>query len=242
MSHPLIAPFTAVGSLTAYLTVRVSQLRRGAGCTLPRRNRSDIPRPQIETLSDLVFGLALSIGALALIGRPAATASDVTHDVLGFLFSFAILISVWIRYSSIMSVLPVEDGGSIMLNIILLFLVSIEPYLFSLVTAPGQSLKQYASVLYALDLGGLMTILALFTHLTTIEERGLIKRELIGEHKQLRNINILCAAFFLISLLPVFWSWTFNGTPLRFYLWGAPLVLVWISRTIEGAGKLARRF
>ena len=188
-----------------------------------------------------MFGLALSIGALALIGRPATTPGDVTNDVLGFLFSFVILISVWIRYSSIISVLPVEDGSSIMLNILLLFLVSLEPYLLSLVTSSGQSLKEFASVLYALDLAGLMMILALLTHLITSEERGLIKRELIGEHKLIRNINILSAALFLISLIPVFWSWTFDGTPLRFYLWGAPLVITWTSRAMRGARKLVRR-
>jgi uncharacterized membrane protein len=121
-----------------------------------------------------------------LIGKAATTPSEATNNVLGFLFSFAILISVWLRYSSIISVLPIETESSIELNVILLFLVSIEPYLFSLVSTSTQMLKQYASVLYALDLAGLMIILASLTDVLTSEEKGLIKRELIGQLLLLR--------------------------------------------------------
>ena len=121
-----------------------------------------------------------------MIGKAATTLGDATNNVLGFLFSFAILISVWLPYSSIISVLPIETESSIELNIILLFLVSIEPYLFSLVSTSTQMLKQYASVLYALDLAGLMIILASLTDVLTSEEKGLIKRELIAQLLLLR--------------------------------------------------------
>ncbi|MGA8905521.1 MAG: hypothetical protein WB661_11010, partial [Candidatus Bathyarchaeia archaeon] len=70
---------------------------------MPRNRGQTIPRPRIETLSDLVFGLALSIGALTLVGKPPSTPADIRSDVLGFGFSFIILISVWVRYTRIMS-------------------------------------------------------------------------------------------------------------------------------------------
>ncbi len=76
--------------------------------------------------------------------------------------------------------LPVETGVVVLLNIVLLFLVSIEPYLFSLLNSTEVAVFDYASVLYALDLAGLMAILALFMHMLTIEERKLIRPELLG--------------------------------------------------------------
>ncbi len=207
---------------------------------MPQERRS-IPRPRIETLSDLIFGLALSIGALTLIGKPPITPSDVRGDVVGFGFSFLILISVWLRYTRIMSVLPVETGTTVFLNIVLLFLVSIEPYLLSIVLSSQRGVLDYASVLYALDLAGLMAILALFTHMLTSEERKLIKRELISHQRRARNTLFFSAALFLISALPQFWSWTFQGTPLRVYLWYVPLALFWARGLVQTGRRIAAK-
>jgi uncharacterized membrane protein len=102
----------------------------------------------------------------------------IASDTASFTFSFAILISVWICYTDIVSVLPMENRTTIMLNILLLFLVSLESCLFNLVSlfghVPETSSLMYASVLYALDMAGLMTILAFFTHELAIEEKKLI--------------------------------------------------------------------
>src|SRR6266705_5184687 len=57
------------------------------------------PKPRIESLSDLIFGLALSIGALALIAQPVLTAGDLLRDLLDFAFGFIVLIVVWVRYT-----------------------------------------------------------------------------------------------------------------------------------------------
>ena len=134
------------------------------------------PKPRIESLSDLIFGLALSIGAISLISRVPATPFRMLIDISEFGFSFLILISVWLGYTNIMSVLPLEDGTTVTLNLVLLFLVSIEPYLFYLNIifdlSAHEVLLNYASILYALDMTGLMLILALFTHELAREERG----------------------------------------------------------------------
>src|SRR3989441_10760946 len=88
------------------------------------------PRPRIQSLSDLIFGLALSIGALNLIANRPNDTQALFGNIAAFGFSFLILIFVWFRYTETMSVLPVEAGRTRSLYTIILFLVSVEPYLF----------------------------------------------------------------------------------------------------------------
>src|SRR5712692_5081267 len=165
----------------------------------------------------MIFGLALSIGALALIGKPLTGSPEmqqaqVTGDVVAFGFSFLILITVWLRYTSVMSVLPVETHGGTVLNILLLFCVSMEPYLFNLLGAI--SINDFATSSYALDLGGLFAILGLFTRQLTIEERNLIPKELMNRYRRIRNAEFGTAALFLISALPVFGTFLVGGVPI----------------------------
>ncbi len=89
------------------------------------------PRPRIQSLSDLIFGLALSIGALNLIANKPPDTPALFGNIASFGFSFLILIFVWFRYTELVSVLPVETTGTRALNTIMLFLVAIEPYLFN---------------------------------------------------------------------------------------------------------------
>ena len=51
------------------------------------------PRPRIESLTDLIFGLALSIGAVGLLNYRPATAQDIVLSVGFFFFGFLILIT-----------------------------------------------------------------------------------------------------------------------------------------------------
>jgi uncharacterized membrane protein len=195
---------------------------------LPRDRGQTIPRPRIETLSDLVFGLALSIGALTLVGKPPSTPADLRSDVLGFGFSFIILISVWLRYTQIMSALPLETATTVLLNVVLLFLVSVEPYLLSLLNAAeAVSMFDYVSVVYALDLAGLMVILGLFTHMLTTEDRRLVPARLLGHQRRSRNAFFASAFLFLVSTLPQFLAWTFAGFPMRVLFWYVPLIVLW---------------
>jgi hypothetical protein len=105
--------------------------------------------------------LALSIGALSLVGTPPTDTSSLFYDVFTFGFSFLILISVWIRYTRIMSALPLENRRTMSLNIILLFCVSIEPYLFrflDLRNSVNNLLAGPGSTAYAIDLEMIMLI------------------------------------------------------------------------------------
>jgi hypothetical protein len=85
---------------------------------------------RIESLSDLVFGLALSIGTLFLVGNVPQSGQDILVNMALFGFGFFIIVMVWLGYSRTMAVLPIEVPFALAANLVLLFLVAIEPYLF----------------------------------------------------------------------------------------------------------------
>jgi len=176
-----------------------------------------------------VFGLAVAIGTLSLITRVPARPFGMVIDIAEFGFSFLILISVWLGYWNIMSALPLEDNTIVILNVALLFLVGIEPYLFYLNITfdllSHELLLNYASILYALDMAGLVTIIALFTHQLAREEKGLVPKESLARYKRVRNTLFISAALFLVTVLPIFWSLRLWDLPMRFYFWFIPLVL-----------------
>jgi len=182
------------------------------------------PRPRIQPLSDLIFGLALSIGALNLITSKPVEIQALFGSIATFGFSFLILIFVWFRYTEIMSVLPVETTRTRALNTILLFLVAIEPYLFNQIsfgfTSPtSPTLPQdAASATYALDIGAIWAILAAFTHILTIEEKNLVAADLVRKYRLTRNAEIFVAAIFFVTILPQFWI-PVGGASLRYLLW-----------------------
>src|SRR3989442_7529475 len=149
------------------------------------------PRPRIQSLSDLIFGLALSIGALNLITSKPTDTSILLGSIATFGFSFLILIFVWFRYTEVMSVLPVETGRTRALNTAMLFLVAIEPYLFNQISfgfnAVAPLPQDAASTAYALDIGCIWAIRAAFTHGLTIQEKKLVAPDLLRNYRQIRN-------------------------------------------------------
>jgi len=202
-----------------------------------KNERSGRPRPRIESLSDLIFGLALSLSAYSLLTRPPTTLTALATDILAFTFSFLILISVWIRYTGIMSVLPLENQTIRMLNVAMLFTVSLVPYLFNLVTLFSRAnetiVVEYASVFFAADMAALVVILAFFVNELAIEERQLIAAELMEPYRKVRNYMGLSAVLFVFTMLPEFWVWRFLGVPLRFCLWPIAIAIFWIRQLPE---------
>ncbi len=130
----------------------------------------------------MIFGLALSICALTPVGKLTTDSSQIETNILAFGFSFLILISIWLRYTGIMSVLPVETATGTILNVIMLFCVSLEPYLFNLLNSLN-GYSGFSSAAYAVDLGTLFAILALLTHQLTTEERNLIPIRLLRRYR-----------------------------------------------------------
>jgi uncharacterized membrane protein len=200
------------------------------------------PRPHIQTLSDLIFGLALSIGALTLIGQQPTNAQQVFIALGEYGFSFLILVGVWRSYSTIMSVMPVETGSLINLNIILLFLVSIEPYLFYQVLAFANENWNQVSMVFALDLGVMFLILAFFFHYLADEEKKLVPDNLLRRFRTRRDLQVLASLFFFLSMVPVFYTMTAfslsveggsRNVPIRVVLWFVPLLFSLMRRPLE---------
>jgi uncharacterized membrane protein len=199
------------------------------------------PRPRIETLADLIFGLSLSIGSIALIANPPNSTGEITTHILAFAYTFFVLITAWLIYTTYMSVLPTETRTVTFLNVGLLLLVAIVPYLLNGVEVVNSnltpnavsSIQNYSSTLFALDLGGILLILATFAHVISLEEKRLVAPELVTLFRNGRNRMAILAVLTLISAAPQFWEWTLSGVPIRLYLWYPPLVSYWVGRAVR---------
>jgi uncharacterized membrane protein len=176
------------------------------------------------------------VGAISLVSTPPTDVSHVYNDLATFGFSFLILITMWLRYTRIMSVFPLENRRVTNLNILLLFCVSVEPFLFNLIrNAPvvqnPARFEDAVSMLYALDLGAMFAILGGFTFTLADEERKLIPKSLIRQYRYEGISWFVCGLVFGLSAIPFFYPLRLGTTSLRYVLWIIPLVLIWVLRT-----------
>ncbi|MGA2664692.1 MAG: TMEM175 family protein, partial [Nitrososphaerales archaeon] len=148
----------------------------------------------MESLADLIFGLSLSRGSIALIASSPTDAGEISSHILAFVFSFLILITAWLIYTSEMSVLPQETRVVTFLNVTLLLMVAIVPYLLNNVELGYGSLDpttsalcDYSSTLFAVDLTGVLVILALFVHMMGAEERRIVSPEVARNSRSGRD-------------------------------------------------------
>lgn len=193
---------------------------------------------RIESLSDLVFGLALSLGAIALIqGQVPRDPSTLTRDVELFAFSFLIIVRIWLGYTRIVSVLPVETPGALSLNLCLLFCVALEPFLYYVFQTAAIGFLDFSSAAFALDTGSMMALLSGMTYAVVREEkRGNVRRL---SPIVLRNFEIgafaqaIAAGVFLVSTSQVFWIPIPYLGFLRFLVWFVALAAVFTSRTVR---------
>jgi uncharacterized membrane protein len=197
-------------------------------------------KPRIESLSDLIFGLALSIGALTLIGQEPANAIQLVLSVMYFAFSFIILISVWYNYTQIMALLHIESGRLLALNVFLLFLATIEPFLFNQLFVSEAALVESVSIMYAIDLGGLYVILAFFAH--AIYSNKSNSPNMIRNFKTRRNSFLISCVFFFGSIFFIVWNISIPITgdirvSLVHVFWLIPIALPTIRRVYERKTK-----
>jgi uncharacterized membrane protein len=184
---------------------------------------------RIENLSDLVFGLALSIGSITLISKLPQTPSDLVTNIVLFAFSFLIVIWVWTGYTRTMSALPFEVRGAFVLNIALLFCVAIEPYLFYVLDQSAIGLLDFASSIYALDTGAMMFLLAGLVYMVRHAKHDSLPHGTSSDQlERLRRVmfaEIFSGAVFFASTLPLFWLPVQFGSFLRFDLWYGSFIL-----------------
>ncbi|MDV3293261.1 MAG: hypothetical protein LYZ70_03225 [Nitrososphaerales archaeon] len=203
------------------------------------------PRPRIETLADLIFGLSLSIGSIALIASPATSPDQINGHIVAFAFTFLILITCWIIYTTFMSVLPVETPSFTFINVVLLLLVALVPYLLngveitdpSLTAGQASAIRDYASSLFALDLASILAVLAVFAHVISIEEKKLVAPEIVALFRAGRNRMVVISVIMAASIAPQFWQVSFFGVPARLYVWYIPLISYWVGRAVNPASR-----
>ena len=184
-----------------------------------------------------MFGLALSLGSIILVQNIPHTSADLTVDVVQFGFSFLIIVGIWLGYTRIIGVLPVETSFTVLLNLVLLFCVAIEPFLyFVLFQAQSGDLAflDFSSAAFALDIGAMMGLLSSMMFMVLREEKRGVRHVL--RPSAIRNFRISMisqvtgAAIFLASVSGVFWVQIPGFGYLRFLLWYAALGTFFASR------------
>ncbi len=193
----------------------------------------------METLADLIFGLSLAVDSIALIPSSTIDQGEMNTRIASFAFAFLFLITAWLIYTTYMSVLPLETIGVTFLNVALLLLVALIPYLLNSVVIPS-GIQDYSSTLFALDLTGILAILAVLAHIISAEEKGLVAPEVANLFRNGRNRMSVLAVLMAISIAPVFGEVTLLGVQTRIYLWAVPLISYWVGRALRPQSRTYR--
>lgn len=136
---------------------------------------------QIETLSEIVFGLSITFSAIQFAFNPPKYVGDILTLIVEFAISFTILIWVWITYVRIVSNLGEGRAPPLFLTIVLLLLATVEPYLLYTVwraafvlgssTVAQLFMYQLAAAGWAVDTGLMLIVLGLLAE-STIPREG----------------------------------------------------------------------
>jgi uncharacterized membrane protein len=193
-----------------------------------------------HSFSDIIFGLALSIGALVLTQNQVVTWQDFGWGVLLFGFSFLVIALIWLMFSQTISVLPSEVPSVVFLNLVLLFCVALEPYLFyMLMNGLTQNLLSFTSIGYALDVGFMFIILAMLASLVLKQERvdgegqkPKLHPTFMQRFKHMMISEAIVGALFLVSAAPIFWVDTQIGH-LRFVFWYSSFLVFLVSHIVS---------
>lgn len=189
-------------------------------------------KSRIRTFSDYVFGLVVVFSAFSLTNSVVQAPVDLVSSIALFALSFAILITVWHIYDGLMAKLRVETSTAVALNIVLLFLAALEPFLLSILFS-NPRIFDFASTCYAIDMAGLLGICALLAHVLAIDSRNALSVEVSKTLRSDRNLFAIVAAIFLVSTAPLLVAFTFLGWTLRTMLWVAILFVYPIRRAVS---------
>jgi len=183
-----------------------------------------------ESFSDIIFGLALSIGSLVLIQNPIKTLNDFAGNLFVFGFSFVIIALTWVMFSRTVNLLSTESDSVLFLTLALFFCVALEPYLFYLLWNNSPtivSLLGATSAAYALDVGFMFMILGTLGWIVVRQNAEGGKGTLINLKLLRRDVvaRYIVGSAFLISSAPIFWIPTSIATQhVRNLIWFASFV------------------
>jgi len=210
------------------------------GVCLPEieEKESSRSKSRIEGLSDLVFGLALSIGSIALIQHIPQAPTALINDVLNFGFSFLIIAVIWLSYTRIVSSLSAETSSTLLLKFALLFCVALEPFLYYVYQTTVFAFLDFSSAAYAIDVGAMMVLLSGMTYMVIRQEVQHEVHRLPARSIRLFRISMISraigAAIFLASASDIFWIQIPIFGNLRFAMWDAALAIFFASRAVTG--------
>lgn len=193
------------------------------------RKRRNQVRLKPDSFSDIIFGLALSIGSLILIENQVQIWQSFVWNVALFGFSFAIIAMVWLSFSATMRYLSTEVPAVIFLNLVLFFCVILEPYLFYMLMNSSQ-LSMVVSEVFAFDVGLMFFILGILAEMVVKEARLNHPNYYSDDLKTLGCMiypRYIVGALFLISVIPFFWIQTPLGH-LRSIIWGTSLAVFFV--------------
>ena len=191
---------------------------------LPESSGAPRVRLGIETISDVVFGLSLEIGSIALVAKLPQTAGDLTREIVEFGFTFIIIFMIWFAYRRAAVVFPHETQLTLIVTVGILFCVAIEPFLFYVaVVGTSASVGGPASTALGLDVGAMMLLLGAFYFLLLAEDRKVSHRPIHPDIlRQLRVASvgrIVVGCVFLASALPLFDTSGLLGSTVREDVW-----------------------
>jgi len=170
-----------------------------------KRARRNKVRLKPDSFSDIIFGLALSIGSLILIQNRVLVWQSFVANILLFGFSFAVIAMVWLSFSETMRYLSTEVSSVVLLNLMLFFCVVLEPYLFyTLINSNGQ-LSIVTSDVFALDLGFMFFVLGTLASIVVKEAKRYHPNYHSNDLTLLQKMiypRYILAALFLLSVDP----------------------------------------
>jgi len=187
--------------------------------------RADKVRLAPDSFSDIIFGLALSIGSLILIQNQVTIWQNFVWNIVLFGLSFAIIGMTWLSFSTTIRYLSTEDPTVVFLNLALFFCVVLEPYLFYMLMNAGGLLLDVVSDAFALNIGFMFFVLGALASIavknagvSTFGNSSYRSEEEVYALKQMIFPRYVLSALCLFSMAPFFWILTPLGH-LRFLSW-----------------------
>lgn len=118
-----------------------------------------------------------------------------------------------------------------MLNLVLLVLVAIFPYLFDQAVSSlnPSSVQNYASILLTVDYAGTLLIMAVFAHVIAQEEAHLVDGEALTRFRKAR-IRLSSLTLIVLLSLAIPWDWLLVGIHVRLFISFIPIISFWFNR------------
>ena len=125
--------------------------------------------------------------------------------------------------------LPHETQATVVVNVALLFAVSVEPFLFWVMASGGHMLEA-TSMAYSLDMWSMLLLRATLDHLLLVEQErshcGGVERDTLARIRRRMWDGAAVGVLFCVSAFPVFWAVVPGNSTLRIDLWYVGLVLI----------------